>query len=117
MVFKLTAPVNALVDTSSQMVALFALVVKEEVPVIASAPESVMLPVVAVARRFPPTVEAAKFNPASFTTVALPDPLVVSATVPSTASVPRLITPLFASVVAEKLPPTVTVPLSVIPDA
>ena len=48
---------------------------------------------------------------------ALPDPLVVKATVPLTASVPRMITPLFASVVAVRLPPTVTVPLSVIPDA
>ena len=33
---------------------------------------------------------------------------------PSTARVPRSITPLFASVVAARLPPTVTVPLSVI---
>jgi len=76
-----------------------------------------MLPVVAVALSAPPTVDAAKFNPASFTTVALPVPLVVKATVPSTASVPILITPLLASVVAARLPPTVTVPRSVIPDA
>ena len=90
---------------------------KEEVPAIVKAPLSVILFVVAVANRFPPTVDAAKSNPASLTNVALPDPLVVSATVPSTARVPRLITPLFASVVATRLPPTVTVPLSVIPDA
>jgi hypothetical protein len=76
-----------------------------------------MLPVFAVAARFPRTVDAAKSNPASFTTVALPDPWVVSATVPSTASVPRLINPLFASVVAARFPPTVTVPLSMMPDA
>ena len=37
--------------------------------------------------------------------------------VPSTARVPRSITPLFASVVAIKLPQTVTVALSVIPAA
>ena len=113
-VFNATAPVNALVVVLRVMSAPLALVVKEEVPAIVNAPESVMLPVVAVAAIFPPTVDAAKFNPASFTTVALPDPLVVSATVPSTASVPRLINPLFASVVATRLPPTVTVPLSVI---
>ena len=112
-----TAPVNAFVVVSRAIVALLALVVSVVVPVMASAPESVMLPVVAVAARLPPTVDAAKVNPASLITVALPDPFVVKATVPSTASVPRLIVPLFASVVALNQPPTVTVPLSVIPDA
>ena len=112
-----TAPVNALVVVSRAIVALFALVVSVVVPVIASAPLSVMLPAVAVAARFPPTVAAAKVNPLSFTTVALPDPWVVKATVPSTASVPRLITPELSSVVAARLPPTVTSPLSIIPDA
>ena len=87
------------------------------VPVIARAPLSVMLPVVAVAVRAPPTVDAAKVNAASLTMVAAPVLLVVSAMVPSTAIVPRLITPALASVVADRLPPTVTVPLSVIPEA
>ena len=73
-----------------------------------------MLPMVAVALSAPPTVEAAKVNPASLTTVALPDPFVARATVPSTARVPRLINPLLSSVVAARLPPTVTIPLSVI---
>ena len=73
-----TAPVNALVVVSSAIVASLALVVSVVVPAIVNAPLSVMLPVVAVAARLPPTVDAAKVNPASFTTVALPDPLVVS---------------------------------------
>jgi len=60
------------------MSALLALVVKEEVPATVNTPLSTMLPVVAVAARLPPTVDAANYSPASFTTVALPDPLVVS---------------------------------------
>ena len=76
-VFNATAPVNALV-LFKVMSALFALVVKEEVPAIVNAPLSVILPVVAVAAKFPPTVVAARFNPASLTTVALPVPFVVS---------------------------------------
>ena len=102
---------------SRVIVALLALVVNDEAPVIARLPLSVIFPVVAVAVSAPVTVDAAKFNPASFTIVAAPFPFVANATVPSTAMLPTLITPLFASVVAEKLPPTVTVPLSVIPDA
>ena len=78
------APVKALVVTSRVIVASFALVVRVVVPVIASAPESVIFPVVAVAVSAPPTVDAAKFNPASFTIVAAPFPFVVKATVPST---------------------------------
>ena len=115
-VFKLTAPVKAPLRTITP---LFARVVKEEVPEIVSGVSSSarMLPVVTVAVRFPPTVDVAKSKSSSLTTVALPDPLVARATVPSTASVPKLITPLFASVVAERFSPTVTVPLSVIPDA
>ena len=112
-----TAPVNALVVVSKLIVASFALVTRVVVPVIVRAPVSVIFPVVAVAVSAPVTVDAAKFNPASFTIVAAPLPFVVNATVPSTAICPTLITPLFASVVAEKLPPTVTVPLSVIPEA
>ena len=72
------APVNAFVVVSRAIVASLALVVRVVVPVIASAPLSVILPVVAVAARLPPTVDAAKVNPASLTTVALPDPFVVS---------------------------------------
>ena len=80
-------------------------------------PESVISPVVAVADKAPVTVDAANAKPASLTTVAAPLPLVSSATVPSTAKLPKLTTPLLASVVADKLPPMVKVPLSVIPDA
>ena len=97
--------------------AFWAIVVRLEVPEIDSGALSVIFPVVAVAERFPPTVDAAKFNPASLTTVALPVPWVARAIVPSTASVSRLITPLLASVVAERLPPTFTDRISVIPDA
>ena len=76
-----------------------------------------IFPVVAVALSAPVTVEAAKAKPASLTTVAAPLPFVVRAIVPSTASVPMLMTPLLSSVVAARFPPTVTVPLSVMPDA
>ena len=69
-----TAPVNALVVVSSPIVASLALVVTVVVQAIVNAPESVMLPVAAVATRLPPTVDAAKFIPASFTTVAAPLP-------------------------------------------
>ena len=49
-------------------------------------PLSTMLPVVAVAIRLPPTVEAARFKPDASTTVALPDdPVVLNATVPVNA--------------------------------
>ena len=72
---------------------------------------------VAVALNAPLTVDAAKSNRVSFTTVAAPLPSVVRAIVPSTLSVPMLITPLLSSVVAARLPPTVTLPLSVIPEA
>ena len=51
-----------------------AVMVVVPVPLISSGPLCVMFPVVAVAVRSPPTVEAAKFNPASFTTVAAPVP-------------------------------------------
>jgi len=111
------APVKALVVTSRTIVPLSALVTSVVVPVIARAPLSVIFPLVAVAVRAPPTVDAAKVNAASLTMVAAPVLLVVSAMVPSTAIVPRLITPALASVVADRLPPTVTVPLSVIPEA
>ncbi|SVD79640.1 uncharacterized protein METZ01_LOCUS432494, partial [marine metagenome] len=54
-VFKLTAPVNALVVVARVMSASLALVVKEEVPVTVSTTPCVILPVVAVMLRFPPT--------------------------------------------------------------
>ena len=55
LVVSVTAPVNALVVVSRAIVALFALVMKEEVPPTATARPCVMLPVVAVTFRFPPT--------------------------------------------------------------
>ena len=70
MVFKLTAPLKTLA-LSKVIVALFALVVNEKIiPLIVSTPESVMLPVVAVATRLPPTVEAPRSKPDASTTVA-----------------------------------------------
>ena len=115
LVVKVIAPVKALVVVSNAMVALFALVMNADVPEIARAPLSVILPVVAVADNVPSTVEAAKAKPTSLTNVTLPFvPLVVSAIVPSTANVPRLIVMSLTSVVADKLPPMVKVPLSVI---
>ncbi|MDC0207515.1 hypothetical protein OAL04_09810, partial [Nitrospinae bacterium] len=82
-----------------------ALVTRVVVPVTVSAPVSVMFPVVAVPLKVPPMVEAAKSNPASFTTVTAPVLCGDRVKVPSTAIESRLITPLFASVVATKLPP------------
>ena len=79
-------------------------------------PSNCRSPLVAVALKFPPTREPANFKLVALTNVALPVPFVFTATVPSTASVPRSIAPLLASVVAARLPPTVTVPLSMIPD-
>ena len=68
------------------IVASVALVVNEEVPAIVNTPLSTMSPVVAVAIRLPPTVEAARFKPDASTTVALPDdPVVFNATVPVNA--------------------------------
>ena len=55
-VLKVTAPVSALVEVFNVIVPLLALVVKDEVPVTARATVSVILPVVAVTLRFPPTV-------------------------------------------------------------
>ena len=51
-VVKLTAPTNELVAVPKLIVALLALVVKDEVPEIARATVSVMFPVVAVTLRF-----------------------------------------------------------------
>ena len=92
-------------------------VINVAAPVIAKAPLSVISPVVAVPLNVPPMVDAAKANPASFTIVTAPVLFGARVKVPSTAIESRVITPLFASVVAVKLPPTVTVPVSVIPDA
>ena len=65
-----TAPVNALLSVSRAIVALFALVMKEEAPVIASAPLSDIFPVAAVAVRLPPTVDSPRSKPDASTTVA-----------------------------------------------
>ena len=87
-------------------------------PVTVSVPLSVISPVVAVAFKSPPTLDVAKSRSSSFTNVTSPpDPLVVRAMVPSTARLPILISPLLTSFVAIRLPPTVTVPLSVMPVA
>ena len=67
--FNATAPVNALA-LSKVMSALFALVVNEEVPAIVRLPLSDILPVVAIATKLPPTVEAARFKPDASITVA-----------------------------------------------
>ena len=50
-----TAPVNALLSVLKVIVALLALVVKDDVPVTARATFCVILPVVAVTLRLPPT--------------------------------------------------------------
>ena len=57
-VLNVTAPVNALVVVSRVMSSLLALVVNEEVPVIASAPSSVMEPPVEITSRLPLKVNA-----------------------------------------------------------
>ena len=116
-VLNVTAPVNALVAVSKVMVALLALVVKLDTPLTLNAPLSLIFPVVAVALKSPPTVTAAKARALSLMSVASPLPWVVSVMLPSTASVFMLMRPLAASVVAVKSPPTVMVPLSVIPAA
>ena len=69
---------NALPDESRMIFDPLAPVMNVEAPAIVKSPLSDMSPVVAVALSAPPTVDAAKVNPASLTTVALPDPLVVS---------------------------------------
>ena len=59
---------------------------KVAVPVTAILPLSHILPVVAVALKLPPTVEAPRFKPDASTTVALPDdPVVFNATAPVNA--------------------------------
>ncbi|MBT3515832.1 MAG: hypothetical protein HN474_11035 [Nitrospina sp.] len=75
---RVTAFENALPDESRAISDPDSLVLKVAAPVIVNAPLSVILPVVAVAAKFPPTVDAARFNPASLTTVASPVPFVVS---------------------------------------
>ena len=52
------------------IVASVALVVKEEVPATVRAPLSDIFPVVAVALKLPPRVEAPRFKPDASTTVA-----------------------------------------------
>ena len=67
--FNATVPVNALA-LSKRISALVALVVKEEVPAIVRLPLSDIFPVVAVADKLPPTVDAPRFKPDALTTVA-----------------------------------------------
>ena len=58
-------------------------------------------------------VDSANFMPLALTIVTLPDPFGAKAMVPVTASESRVIEPLPPFVVADKLLPTVIVPLSV----
>jgi hypothetical protein len=60
LVFKVTAPVNALFVVSRVISLLLALVVNDEVPLIPRAPLSVIEPPVEVAIRLPLKVKAAK---------------------------------------------------------
>ena len=83
------------------------------VPLISRAPLCVIAPVVAVAVKFPPTLEAARSRAVALTTVAFPLPLVVSPTEPVTVRSLRVIALLLASVVALRFFNTVTVELSV----
>ena len=110
-VFSVTAPVDA--SVSSSMSASACEVVKLLVPVTASVPLSVRLPVVAVAIRFPFTVPCSA-RAVAFTIVALPlVPVVLSVTAPVEASVSKLISALLARVVRLVVPATVIKALSV----
>ena len=83
------------------------------VPFISRAPLCVIAPVVAVAVRFPPTLEAARSRVVALTTVALPLPLVARATEPVTVRSSRVIALPPASVVALRSFNTVTLELLV----
>ena len=86
---------------------------KVELPPTVSAPLPVMLPVVAVMSRLPPTFDVARSTAVAFTTAALPvAPLVFTSMAPVAASWARLILAFAALVVNEAVPPTVAVPLS-----
>ena len=96
---------------SSMMSSLAPEVLKTALPPTVTVPESVRLPVVAVADRFPPIELADRVNAVAFTKVA--SPVTLTPTVPVTAK---------PSSVAEvpvkpALPPTVSVPPSVITPA
>ena len=109
------SPVNALVViVLRSMVAACADVTRVVVPLTVSAPVlCVMLPVVAVALRFPPIPEVIKFRAVALTTVAFPLPSVVRSNEPLTARLPRSMTPSLASVVAMRFPLTFSVPVSI----
>ena len=112
LVFKFTAPVNA--NVLKSIVAFAADVVKFEVPDTVTTPLSVILPVVAVATKSPPTPEVSKSNAVAFTTVALPVvPFVLNVTEPVEASVPRSISASACVVVKLEVLVTVNVLLSV----
>ena len=104
------APVKAFDDVPRLIVASLADVISVVVPSISSVPLCVIFPVVEVACKLPPTVDDPNCKPASFTTVALPVPCVLRPIVPSTARSFSVILPLFAFVVAVRLPSTVTTP-------
>ena len=84
----------------------------------AVAPDCVIVPVVAVASKLPPTPEVAKIIPMVFTIVALPvKPVVLKAIVPVAASVPRSISSLAVVVVKLEVPEAVMTPESVMEPA
>ena len=86
---------------------------KVAAPVIARLPLSDISPVVAVPLKVPPIVDAAKFKFTSFTMVTAPVPWGARVNAPVTARSFRVITLWLASVVALRVPFTVTVELSV----
>ncbi len=108
-----TVEVNALPDWSRIILRLLAVVMKVDTPVITRLPLSDISPVVAVPLKVPPIVDAAKFNPASFTIVTAPVLLGARVNAPSTASWFRVIALALASVVAVRVHCTVTVELLV----
>ena len=86
---------------------------KVAAPVIARIPLSDISPVVAVPLKVPSMVDAAKFKPAAFTMVTAPVPFGARVKVSVTASWFRVIALSLASVVAVRVPFTVTVEPSV----
>ena len=103
----------------ASVIDVFAVVaVKFALPPTSRSPLSSSVPLLDTATRSPPIVDAERFRPNSFVTVALPrEPLVVSPTAPVTFSVPRSIIAFAAEVVKLASPATATTPSSVtLPD-
>src|SRR6516225_8127466 len=110
------APVSRLALVSVIVVSVAA-VVNEEVPVTVSAPLWVRLPSVLTTVRLPPTLDVPKTTPLarSLVRLALPlAPLVVSDAAPvSRLALVNVMVALFAEVVNDEVPPTVSTPLCV----